>query len=134
MLLGYLLFRLPEWTKSVFPNGECKWIFDYLLFRVWDKTPELARLGVGFMLAEICENFLEIKNGTNQQQAFRLYSDHDTSISNLLWALGFKDIVIVSLLIISLQILIGEKNFSLPIFINTDRTATICIMFVIRTS
>lgn len=80
--------RLPDWTKKVFPDGDMRWISNRS-FAIKTDTPRLARLKAGFLIMEIFQRF---HNRTIQDDmtpsAMYIYSAHDTTIGNVLNALG----------------------------------------------
>lgn len=56
-------------------------------------TPKLARLKVGFLIKEIFQRFTNKSSSlTNPKQSVWIYSAHDTTVANLLNALGLFEV------------------------------------------
>lgn len=80
--------RLPEWTRSVYPDGEMKWIAEFSL-KLPTYTPPMARLKSGFLLSDILNHSLKKSRGCKKlPQKLWMYSSHDTTIANMLNTLG----------------------------------------------
>lgn len=83
-------FPLPQWTKEVFPGKLLPWA--QLSFKIYCYTPTLQRLKVGLLLNEILSRFVNKTQGVlDPNRKMWIYSGHDTTIANLLMALGAFD-------------------------------------------
>lgn len=87
-----LRFRLPEWTHSVYPGGDMKWIADRS-FQTNTYTPQLARLKAGFLLREILNRFTDkSQDRLKPNRSLWIYSAHDTTVANILNTLGLFEV------------------------------------------
>lgn len=77
---------LPEWTNSVFPDGEFKDLNE-IAFALPTYTPQLKRLKHGFLLKNILDR-LTNKTQTRTEQTMVIYSAHDSTLAGLLNVLG----------------------------------------------
>lgn len=91
-MLHVELFRLPEWTHSVYPGHAMQWISS-LSFQVPTYTRLLARLKAGFLLREILKRSQEKSVGSKKvPQNFWMYSAHDTTIADILNTLNLFEV------------------------------------------
>ncbi|XP_037029743.1 prostatic acid phosphatase-like [Bradysia coprophila] len=83
---------LPEWTKKVYPGGDMQWLAARS-FATNTYTPKLARLKVGFLIKEMFQRFSNKSVSlSNPKQSVWIYSAHDTTVANLLNALGLFEL------------------------------------------
>lgn len=91
--MTFVIFRLPEWTKSIFyPGSNLSYTLEFELFKSQTLTPEMARLKMGFLLRDILTQFDgKAKNqpGTPQIQ---MYSGQDYTIASMLSGLNLIDV------------------------------------------
>lgn len=79
---------LPKWTRKIFPEGDMKQISGRS-FATKTNTKKLARLKVGFLLKDIFARFSNVTESTlSPNRKMWIYSGHDTTIGNVLNALG----------------------------------------------
>lgn len=84
---------LPEWTSDIFvPGGELEWLANFSFQEATD-TLELARLKAGFLLRDILARCNAKVNATlKPDRSIWIYSAHDTTIANILNALGLFEV------------------------------------------
>lgn len=86
------MISLPDWTKKVYPGGDMKWLAARS-FATNTYTPKLARLKVGFLIKEMFQRFSNKSLSlSNPKQSVWIYSAHDTTVANLLNALGLFEV------------------------------------------
>ena len=80
---------LPEWSKSVFPEGKWKELRD-ISFTVDTLTDELKRLKGGPWVKEVIQHTELMEAAVNKSSEVRLfmYSGHDTTVAPVLHTLG----------------------------------------------
>lgn len=84
-----LFYRLPEWTKKVFYPGCQLEELSGLAFQLSTVTTEMARLKSGFLIREIFDRFYnKISGDLSPNRSIWIYSAHDSTIANVLNALG----------------------------------------------
>ncbi|KAK2581528.1 hypothetical protein KPH14_005186 [Odynerus spinipes] len=74
---------LPEWTISVFPDGQLRDGINYA-FQVANSNPKLRRLYGGPLLRKMIEDMVASRDGELQKRQLNLYSAHQTSIGSML--------------------------------------------------
>ncbi|XP_018565963.1 testicular acid phosphatase homolog isoform X1 [Anoplophora glabripennis] len=79
-------YTLPDWVLKVYPNKLEPWAF--LSFATQTYTTELARLKTGPFFSEIITYFKDVGSKKADVPKFRVYSAHDTTIANVLNAMG----------------------------------------------
>lgn len=85
-------FRLPDWTKKVFPNGPLRDIYDFS-YVIETYTPQFARLKYGPLMKEILQTFKNKTESTLEpDRSAWVYSGHDNTISGLLNMMGIYDV------------------------------------------
>lgn len=83
---------LPDWTKSVYPEGDMKWIAARS-FATATSTKTLARLKSGFLLSEILDRSRNKTMGIlSPNRRMWVYSAHDTTVANVLNTLGLFEL------------------------------------------
>lgn len=83
-------FKLPDWTKEVFPNKMKPWA--EFSFKLFCYNQRLARLKMGLLINEIFTRFVsKSKNRLIPDRKMWIYSAHDTTIANVLMMLGAFD-------------------------------------------
>lgn len=94
VFFSFDISRLPEWVVKVLgPNSPLKSIALFN-FKMAAGTPQMARLKCGFLFAKICKHLTDKKNSTlNPNRSLWMYSGHDSTISNMLNALGLFDVI-----------------------------------------
>lgn len=95
----FIFLRLPAWASRVFYTKKFEYCLTYWMFKVMERTPEMAKLNICFLIAQILNFFKSVINGSNGQQVFRLYSVHDYNMARIFSAFGFNGIVILLFLI-----------------------------------
>lgn len=94
LFIFYFSNSLPDWTKSVYPSGDMKWIATRS-FQTGTITPQLARLKSGFLLREILNRFTQkTKSKLTPNRSLWIYSAHDTTVANVLNTLGLFEVII----------------------------------------
>ncbi|XP_046837682.1 venom acid phosphatase Acph-1-like isoform X2 [Vespa crabro] len=78
---------LPEWTRSVFPDGQLKDGIIYS-YEVSSSNTKLKRLSGGPLLQKMVEDMLAFKNGKLIKRKMNLYSGHETNIGSMLSVLN----------------------------------------------
>lgn len=77
----------------MFPGGDFEWVANRD-FQLQTNTPELARLKSGFLIREILDRFSQkMKSQLNPDRSLWLYSAHDTTVANILNALGLFEVM-----------------------------------------
>lgn len=85
------IFRVPNWTESVFDEIEECAIFSH---KMDTNTKLLARLKVGFLIRDILERFTMKKDSTlTPNRVLWMYSAHDETIINVLNALNLFEVL-----------------------------------------
>lgn len=85
--------RLPFWTDEVFYPGSEFETIAYLGFQMTTKTTEMARLSVGFLIRDILDRFSsKIASKLSPDRSLWIYSAHDSTIANVLNALGLFEV------------------------------------------
>ncbi|KAL2747806.1 venom acid phosphatase Acph-1-like isoform X2 [Vespula maculifrons] len=74
---------LPEWTHSVFPDGQLKDGIIYS-YEVSNSNTKLKRLFGGPLLKKMVEDMLASKDGKLIKRKMNLYSGHETNIGSML--------------------------------------------------
>lgn len=89
---------LPTWTLKVFvPGGDMEKLAGFC-GAMPTNTKLLARLKAGFLIREILERFAMKMNSTlSPDRSLWIYSAHDTTIGNVLNALGLFKVMCVYL-------------------------------------
>lgn len=86
-------FRLPSWTDKVFVPGSDMERLANFCFSMATNTKLLARLKTGWFFKEIFGRFTSKKDSTlDPDRSLWIYSAHDTTISNVLNALGLFEV------------------------------------------
>lgn len=83
-------FRLPEWTRPVYPGGAMEYLSGYWL-KFITGTAELKRIRAGFLLKEIFDRFKK-KTLSPDDRVMWLYSGHDITVAIVLNALGVFEV------------------------------------------
>lgn len=123
-------FRLPAWTESVFFPGSDMENLANFCFSMPTNSKLLARLKVGFLIRDILERFTQkIESTLVPDRSLWIYSGHDTTISNLLNALGLFEVCL-------LMECLAFIDFSMPfIFASISASySNLCIVLVFWTS
>lgn len=82
LIFGF--FRLPLWTKKVFPSKEMSYAAG-LSLKTNTYNRKLARLKTGPLLKEILDRFMDkISHKLRRQRSLHMYSAHDSTVANLL--------------------------------------------------
>ncbi|GLV43365.1 Acid phosphatase 1 [Carabus blaptoides fortunei] len=80
-------FQLPAWTRDIFPEKMAPWA--HLSFEIDCYTSTMQRLKVGLLMNEV---FTRMQNKTKKllvpDRKMWIYSAHDTTVANVLMALG----------------------------------------------
>lgn len=88
-ILFFSSSRLPEWTKKVFYPGCQLEELSGLAFQLSTATTVMARLKSGFLVREIFDRFYhKITGDLSPDRSIWIYSAHDSTIANVLNALG----------------------------------------------
>lgn len=83
-------FKLPNWTKEVFPEKMRPWA-DFS-FRINCYTPKLQRLKMGLLVNDIVTRLVtKSRRRLFPDRKMWVYSAHDTTIANVLMTLGAFD-------------------------------------------
>ncbi|XP_070160237.1 venom acid phosphatase Acph-1-like [Polyergus mexicanus] len=81
--------RLPEWTRSIFPNG--KLLDAFILQLDVLSYGSLNKLNGGILLRKIINDMDKVINGTLKDRKINLFSAHDMNVSAMLHALNIFD-------------------------------------------
>lgn len=85
---------MSKWTNKVLAAGsEGESIATRALVR-GTETPEMARLGAGFLIREMLDRFKKkIASVLMPDRSIWMYSTHDTTIPHILNSLGLFDVI-----------------------------------------
>lgn len=87
-MIVLLRFRLPDWAElAIIPGGELEFISNYC-FQLPTMTNKLARLKAGFFIREILDRLASKTKSASSALPIWMYFGHDTTIANVLNALG----------------------------------------------
>ncbi|KAF5285958.1 hypothetical protein FQR65_LT13029 [Abscondita terminalis] len=78
--------KLPEWTKTVYPEYLEKAAADN--YRTFTATPQLNQLFGGFLLKKTIKDMVRKINGEPNQPKMYIYSAHEISVVSILGALN----------------------------------------------
>lgn len=86
-------FRLPAWTPKVFyPGGDMEKLANFC-FSMPTNTKLLARLKAGYFVRDILERFtMKAEQTLSPDRSMWIYSAHDSTIANILNALGLFEV------------------------------------------
>lgn len=92
VMIFLLRFRLPDWAElAIIPGGELEFISNYC-FQLPTMTNGLARLKAGFFIREILYRLTSKKKSVSSELSIWMYFGHDTTIANVLNALGLFEV------------------------------------------
>lgn len=87
-----IIYRLPDWTRTVFPGGDFLWLAANS-FKFETQTKAMARLKMGFLIKEIFHRFdNKSKSILDPNRSIWIYSVHDTTIAQFLNSLGLFEV------------------------------------------
>lgn len=78
--------RLPEWTKQYFPNELINLMELSYIYNI--QTDELKRIKAGPFLKKLSDEFEAKRSNKLKDLKISLYTGHDSTIVNILYALG----------------------------------------------
>lgn len=88
-----LTFRLPEWTKRLYPNNADFYQAALKYYYLASGTKFLAKFSSGFLLKDFLDRFTsKIQKTLSPDRKLWVYSTHDSTLFSFLNSLGISDV------------------------------------------